>query len=159
MDFKNFRALVLQPPLLDPPLEGQRGLDQESALPLASKGKRSKACSGKCNSRGECKASGVSLPTRSKLTPSVSKCDPVSSDKDSHSLKTRGRRTRKTSLPSVGTEKWHNFKFLIMCVGLLDDFDLSEPEPEGYDKDSALPLASKGKRTKARSGKVNSSGV
>ena len=44
-----------------------------------------------------------------------------------------------------------------MCVGLLDDFDLSEPEVEGVNQDSALPLASKGKRTKARSGKVNSS--
>ena len=39
-----------------------------------------------------------------------------------------------------------------MFVGLLDDFDLSESELE---LQRALPLASKSKRTKDRSDKVN----
>ena len=55
------------------------GVDQESAFPLASKGKRTKARSDKVNSNRECKALGVGLRTRSKPTPSVSKCDPVGS--------------------------------------------------------------------------------
>ena len=80
------------------------GVDQDSAFPLASKGKRTKARSGKVNSKRECKASGVGLRSTSKPTPSVSKCDPVGGDKDSHSLKTRSKHTRRSSLPSVGTD-------------------------------------------------------
>ena len=47
-------------------------------------------------------------------------------------------------------------------VGLSEDFDLSEPESEGHSgvgqevEESALPLVSKGKRTRAHSCKDNS---
>ena len=45
----------------------------------------------------------------------------------------------------------------------MEDFDLSEPEQKGHSgvdqeiQESSLPLVSKGKHTRARSGKDNSS--
>ena len=50
----------------------------------------------------------------------------------------------------------------LVYVGLVEDFDLSEPDQKGHSgvdqeiEESALRVAAKGKRTRARSGKDNS---
>ena len=102
----------------DPEQKGHSGIDQkieESALPLVSKGKHTRARSGKENSTSESKPASRSQQTRNKPTLTVSSCGKVNADDHSHSLKPRSRRTRRSSLPSVGTDG----EFRVYCSGCI----------------------------------------
>ena len=88
----------------EPKSEGHSGVGQEveeSALPLVSKGKRTRAHSCKDNSGSESKQTGLSQRSRNKPTLAILSCDEVDADDHSHSLKTRDRHTRRSPLPSV----------------------------------------------------------
>ena len=93
--------------LSEPEQKGHSGVDQEieeSELRVAAKGKRTRACSGKDKSSSESKQAGLSWRTKNKPTLTISSCSKIDADDHSHSLKPRGRRTRRSSLPSVGTD-------------------------------------------------------
>ena len=90
--------------LSEPEQKGHSGVDQEieeSELRVAAKGKCTRAHSCKDNSGSESKQTGLSQRTRNKPTLTVLSCDKVDADDHSHSLKTRDRCTRRSSLPFV----------------------------------------------------------
>ena len=82
----------------------------------------------------------------------------------------KGRHTRRSSLPSVDTDGecrvycsgCISSSSYLVYVGLVEDFDLFEPEQKGHSgvdqeiEESELRVAAKGKCTRARSGKDNS---